>query len=190
MAAMRLFAEKGYGSTSVADILREAGANSGSLYHAFPTKQDLLLEVLRRYRDGIEPMLLAPAWVGVDDPIERIFALLAAYRRMLVSTECVYGCPIGSLALELHEPDPPVRELLATNFDGWTRAIEGCLAEATQRLPRETDIGRLARFILTTMEGGVMQSRTHRSPDAFDAGVDSLHDYFNRLCDAAIREKS
>jgi AcrR family transcriptional regulator len=188
MAAMRLFAEKGYGSTSVADILREAGANSGSLYHAFPTKQDLLLEVLRRYRDGIGPMLLAPAWKGVDDPIERIFALLAAYRGMLVSTECVYGCPIGSLALELHEPDPPVRELLATNFDGWTRAIEDCLTEAAQRLPRETDIGRLARFVLTTMEGGVMQSRTHRSPDAFDAGVDSLRDYFNRLRDAASRE--
>jgi TetR/AcrR family transcriptional repressor of nem operon len=188
MAAMRLFAEKGYGSTSVADILREAGANSGSLYHAFPTKQDLLLEVLRWYRDGIEPMLLAPAWKGVDDPIERVFALLGAYRRMLISTECVYGCPIGSLALELHEPDPPVRELLATNFDGWTRAIEGCLAEAAERLPRGTDIGRLARFVLTTMEGGVMQSRTHRSPDAFDAGVDSLRDYFNRLRDAAIRE--
>jgi TetR/AcrR family transcriptional repressor of nem operon len=188
MAAMRLFAEKGYGSTSVADILREAGANSGSLYHAFPTKQDLLLEVLRRYRDGIAPMLLAPAWAGVDEPIERVFALLAAYRRMLVSTDCVYGCPIGSLALELHEPDPPVRELLATNFDGWTRAIEGCLTEAAERLPRGTDIGRLARFVLTTMEGGVMQSRTHRTPDAFDAGVASLRDYFNRLRDAAIRE--
>ena len=188
MAAMRLFAEKGYGSTSVADILREAGANSGSLYHAFPTKQDLLLEVLRRYRDGIGPMLLAPAWKGVDDPIERIFALLAAYRGMLVSTECVYGCPIGSLALELHEPDPPVRELLATNFDGWTRAIEDCLAEAAHRLPRGTGVGRLAQFVLTTMEGGVMQSRTHRTPDAFDAGVESLRDYFNRLLDAALRE--
>jgi AcrR family transcriptional regulator len=188
LAAMRLFAEKGYGSTSVADILREAGANSGSLYHAFPTKQDLLLEVLRWYRDGIGPMLLAPAWEGVEDPIERVFALLAAYRRMLVSTECAYGCPIGSLALELHEPDPAVRELLATNFDGWTRAIEDCLNTAAERLPSGVETSRLAQFVLTTMEGGVMQARTHRSPDAFDAGVDSLRDYFNRLRDAAIRE--
>ena len=146
MAAMQLFAEKGYGSTSVADILREAGANSGSLYHVFPTKQDLLLAVLRRYREGIRPMLLAPAWQGVDDPIERVFALLAAYRRMLVSTECVYGCPIGSLALELHEPDPVVRDLLATNFNGWTDAIEECLRGATDRLPGGVDIGRLAQF--------------------------------------------
>jgi len=50
--ARRLFAEKGYESTSVADILKNAGANSGSLYHFFSTKQDLLLEVLRGYRDG------------------------------------------------------------------------------------------------------------------------------------------
>ncbi len=188
MAAMQLFAEKGYGSTSVADILREAGANSGSLYHAFPTKQDLLQEVLRRYRDGIEPMLLTPSWGAVEDPVERVFALLAAYRRMLVSTDCLYGCPIGSLALELHEPDPAVRALLAANFDGWVAAVEGCLTEAAGTLPKGTDTTRLAHFVLTTMEGGVMQSRTHRSLVAFDAGVESLRDYFNRLRDAAIKE--
>ena len=44
------------------DILREAKANAGSLYHAFPTKQDVLLAVLNLYREGIGPMLLAPAW--------------------------------------------------------------------------------------------------------------------------------
>src|SRR3984885_4959661 len=126
MTAMRLFSEKGYESTSVSDILRAAGANSGSLYHFFPTKQDLLLEVLRRYRDGIGPMLLVPAWEGVSDPIERVFALLAAYRRSLALTDCTYGCPIGSLALEIHEPDPAVRDLLATNFDGWVAAVEKC----------------------------------------------------------------
>ncbi|MGZ5934188.1 MAG: TetR/AcrR family transcriptional regulator, partial [Rhizomicrobium sp.] len=80
MTAMRLFSEKGYESTSVAEILRAAGANSGSLYHFFPTKQDLLIEVLRRYRDGIGPMLLEPAWAGIADPIEKVFALLARYR--------------------------------------------------------------------------------------------------------------
>src|SRR5271170_6379703 len=139
MTALRLFGEKGYESTSVSDILKAAGANSGSLYHFFPTKQDLLLEVLRRYRDGIGPMLLAPAWEGVDDPIERVFALLAAYRRALAGTECLYGCPIGSLALEIHEPDPPVRELLSVNFSGWVSHIRACLDAARSRLPRSVN---------------------------------------------------
>ena len=180
-AAMHLFSEKGYGTTSIADILREAGALSGSLYHFFPTKQELLIAVLQLYRDGIHPMLLQPAWEGVDDPVDRIFALLARYRRALVDTDCFYGCPIGSLALELHEPDPPVRELLSVNFDGWVTAIEQCLVEAGDRLPPELDRRELAQFVLTTMEGGVMQSRTHRTTQAFDASVRMLRDYFDRL---------
>ena len=179
--AMTLFSEKGYQSTSVADILKAAGANSGSLYHAFPTKQDLLLAVLEAYRDGIVPMLLAPAWEGVEDPIERVFALLARYRQALAMTDCLYGCPIGSLALEIHEPDPPVRELLAVNFDGWRAHIRACLDAAAERLPPDIDKDALAAFVLTVMEGGVMQSRTYRDLAAFDACVAVLRDYFNRL---------
>ncbi len=180
-SAMRLFSVKGYGSTSVSDILHEAGANSGSLYHVFPTKQDLLLAVLQKYRDGIGPMLLEPAWQGVADPIDRIFALLAGYRRALESTDCLFGCPIGSLALEIHEPDPPVRELLAANFNAWVAAIQGCLDAAPDRLPAGTDTEALAQFILTVMEGGVMQSRTHRTLEAYDASVRMLRDYMDRL---------
>jgi TetR/AcrR family transcriptional repressor of nem operon len=180
-AAMQLFAAKGYQSTSIADILQAAQAHSGSLYHFFPTKQHLLIAVLETYRTGIEPMLLAPAWQSVGDPIERVFALLAVYRRLLSDSDCVYGCPIGSLALELHEPDPAVRELLAVNFSGWVSHVKGCLDAARDRLPPDTDTERLAIFVLTTMEGGVMQARTHRTLTAFDACVESLRDYFNRL---------
>jgi AcrR family transcriptional regulator len=181
VTARQLFMDKGYGSTSVSDILKAAGVNSGSLYHFFPTKQDLLVEVLKLYRDGIEPMLLAPAWEGVSDPIQRVFALLAAYRRALEMTDCTYGCPIGSIALELHEPDPPVREMLATNFDGWVEAVEKCFDDAGARLPANIDRHALAVMTLTIMEGGVMQSRTHRSLDAFDQSVAMLRDYINRL---------
>ena len=185
LSAMKLFAEKGYGSTSVQDILREAGANAGSLYHVFATKQDLLVAVLEAYRDGIEPMLLAPAWQGVDDPIARIFALLAAYRAMLAETDCLYGCPIGSLALELHEPDPEVRELLAANFAGWARHVGACLEEAGERLPGDVDRAALGGFVLTVMEGAVMQARTHRDLAFFDQSVAALRDYFTRLETAA-----
>lgn len=189
LAGLRLFAAKGYQSTSIVDLLQEADAHSGSFYHFFPTKQDLLLAVLKAYRDGIEPMLLAPAWDGIVDPIAKVFALLAVYRRALENSGCTYGCPIGSLALELHEPDPPVRELLSVNFSGWVSHIRACLDAARSRLPRSVNTEQLATFVLTTMEGGVMQARTHRSLSAFDASVASLHDYFDRL-EATAREES
>jgi TetR/AcrR family transcriptional regulator, transcriptional repressor for nem operon len=188
-SAMKLFGEKGYLSTSVQDILREAGANAGSLYHAFPTKQDLLVAVLDMYLQGIEPMLLAPAWEGVDDPIEKVFALLARYRAALEMTDCLYGCPIGSVALELHEPDPPVRELLSQNFHGWVGHVERCLVEAGDRLPADLDRHQTAILVLNVMEGGVMQSRTHRTLEAFDASVAGLRDYLDRLEQAASAGK-
>ena len=181
VAAMTLFGEKGYGSTSVAEILRAADANSGSLYHAFPTKQDVLIAVLHRHLEGIWPMLLAPAWEGVSDPVERIFALLAHYRERLKANDCLFGCPIGSLALEVHEPDPSVRALLAANFDAWVAAVEICLDAVADRLPAGIDRHGLAQLVLSVMEGGVMQARTHRSLASFDAGVAALRHYFSLL---------
>ena len=181
LAAMELFWEKGFNSTSVADILSRSQVNSGSLYHVFPGKQDVLVGVLEAYRDGIGEMLLAPAWDGVDDPIEKIFALLERYRRHLVETDCAYGCPIGSLALELHEPDPAVRALLAANFANWTAAIEARLAEAADRLPPDLDRKALAEFVLTAMEGAVMQARTHRDVAYFDRMVATLRRHFEML---------
>ncbi len=180
-AAMQLFWEKGYGSTSVADILGRAGINSGSLYHFFPGKQDVLVAVLDAYHHGIHEMLLAPAWRGVEDPIEKVFTLLDRYRDAIVQTDCTYGCPIGSLALEIHEPDPPVRELLAANFSAWTTAIEDCLKAAGKRLPTDTDRRALAEFVLTTMEGGVMLARSYRDVAYFDRAVSQLREFFNHL---------
>jgi len=179
--AMHLFWQKGYGATSVADILQQADAKSGSLYHFFPGKQDLLLAVLERYREGLRPVLLEPAWARVADPIARVFALLARYRASIVQTDCTYGCPIGALALELHEPDPPVREALAVNFRGWTSAVEECLVQAGARLPADVDRRELAQLVLTVMEGGVMQARTHRDVAYFDGSVRQLAAYFAEL---------
>lgn len=168
---MELFAAKGYANTSIAEILRASDVNAGSLYYFFPGKQDLLLAVLDAYREGIKPLLLDPAWRGVEDPIERIFALLARYRLALESTDCTYGCPIGCLALEIHDPDPAVRERLAANFTAWIDAIEQCLVMAGRRIPPHIDRRALATLVLTTMEGGVMVSRTDRTLDAFDEAV-------------------
>ncbi len=187
LAAMELFWSKGFNSTSIADILSRTQLNAGSLYHVFPGKQDVLIAVLEAYRDGLYENLVDPAWEGVDDPVERIFALLARYRWLILETDCTYGCPIGSLALELHEADPVVRELLAVNFTGWVGAIMRCLNDAGDRLPADIDKQALAEFVLTTMEGGVMQARTHRDVGYFDRGVAALRDHFDMLQVRAAR---
>ena len=186
-AAMELFWLKGYASTSIADILSRSQVNSGSLYYFFPGKQDVLLAVLEAYRDGIGPMLLEPAWGHIDDPVERVFALLALYRIAIVDTDCTYGCPIGSLALELHDADPAVRKLLAENFTAWVDAVEECFRTGTGRFPDDTDFRGLAELALNVMEGGVMQARTYRDVAHFDRAVAQFRIFINAL---TVRERA
>ncbi len=188
--ATRLFASQGYHATGMAEVLEQAKVHRGSLYHAFPSKQDLLVAVLQAHRDNIGERLLKPALSGIDDPVERILALLARYRTFLEETHCFFGCPIGSLALELREPDEEVRALLAANFDAWIRVVELCLIEARDRLAPDLDRRALAIFALTTMEGGVMLARTYRRIEPFDAAVAHFRDYLERLIRPAWADES
>src|SRR5205085_515437 len=118
---------------------------------------------------------------GVGDPIRRIFAILEGYRQRLLDTGCSYGCPIGRLALEIDHGSRKTRSLIASNFAAWTGAIHGFLLEAKDRLPRGTDLEALSQFVLTVMEGAVMQSRAHGSIEPFDASVRQLEAYFRLL---------
>lgn len=180
-AALYLFWRNGYAATGVAEVLARAKANSGSFYYCFKSKEDLLLAVLDLYIQSLQPVVMAPVLSTIADPIERIFGVLAFYRRNLEATGCTYGCPIGRLALEIPEELFRVHKRLADNFDGWTAAIENCLEDARGRLPTGLDLKPLAQFVLTVMEGGVMQSRAHRSIEPFEASVKHLRDYFDLL---------
>lgn len=185
MTALEMFYVKGYNSTSIADILSRSQIHSGSLYHFFPGKQDLLVAVLEFYRDGIKENLLDIAWSDVADPIEKIFALLNGYRMGLLMSDFQHGCPIGNLALELSEPDPRIRELLDVNFSNWIEAVEDCLEQAKPRLPADTDIRALAEFILTIMEGAIMQARTARDIAVFDRNISVLRRHMDLLVEKA-----
>ncbi|SHF77027.1 transcriptional regulator, TetR family [Lampropedia hyalina DSM 16112] len=48
-AATRLFAEKGYGGTSIRDIAEQSGHSQGAFYSNFHSKEELLLEMLRQH---------------------------------------------------------------------------------------------------------------------------------------------
>src|SRR5262245_44606447 len=47
-AATRLFAEKGFESTSVQEVVEAAGVTKGAMYHYFGSKDDLLYEIYHR----------------------------------------------------------------------------------------------------------------------------------------------
>ena len=78
----------------------------------------------------------------------------------------------------------PLVSVVIPNHNG-ARTIERCLEAAGRRLPGETDRRALAQFVLTAMEGGVMQARTHRDVAYFDRAVAQLRAHFELLEQAA-----
>jgi TetR/AcrR family transcriptional repressor of nem operon len=184
-AARYLFWEKGYAATGLAELLARANANSGSFYHFFDSKDALLRTVLDTYVELLEPIVLRPAWQSTKDPIARIFALLTGYRERLVMTDCQYGCPIGRLALELDPENTPAHALIAQNFTSWKQAVKLCLQAA--KIPKADDV---ATFVLTVMEGAVMQARAYRSIAPFDACVAQLRMHISMLAPRTHRARS
>jgi TetR/AcrR family transcriptional repressor of nem operon len=67
------------------------------------------------------------------------------------------------------------------NFEGWIGCVRRWLEEAGERLPPDCDRDRLARFVLTVMEGAVMQARAAASVEHYDASVAQLRAHFDLL---------
>jgi AcrR family transcriptional regulator len=179
--AFQLFHEQGYHATGIATILREARVNAGSLYHFFPSKEALLVGVLEEALVMLRPFVIDPAEKRSRDPIGRVFGLLAQYREGMHAAGCKMGCPIGNLALEVADDDARARALIQKNFENWTVAVKKWLDDAGDRLPRDLDRAQLARFILTVMEGGIMQARAAGDLAPFDDCVAQLRSYFAAL---------
>ncbi|HEY0614217.1 MAG TPA: TetR/AcrR family transcriptional regulator [Candidatus Elarobacter sp.] len=179
--AMRLFWERGYERTGIAEIVAAAGVRSGSLYHFFKTKEELLVAVLEAYLDGLAPQVMDPAFAASDDPIGRVFAVMDGYRRAILVTGYRYRCPIGSLALEMQNASERARELINRNFAQWRGAVAGCVRDAGPALRDGVDADSLASFVLTVMEGGVMQATAERDIARFDDAVRHLRAYFDSL---------
>ena len=179
--AFQLFHEQGFHATGISTILREAEVNPGSLYHFFESKDRLLAGVLKFALGYVKPAVMDPAEARSKDPIGRVFALLEQYREGMERAGCRMGCPIGNLALEVSDGNAEARALIHRNFENWAAHVEGWLESAGNRLPPGVDRGRLARFVLTVMEGGLMQARAAGSLEPFDDAVAVLREHFALL---------
>ena len=180
-SAMYLFWERGYNATGMADLLKLSKANSGSFYYFFDSKEALLGEVLDLYLNSLQDVIVKPVFEKRNDPIDRIFGILAGYREKIIQTNFAYGCPIGRLALEIDPNNQNAREKIAANFSAWIDVIRKCLIEAKDYFSIEINAEEIAQFTLTVMEGAVMQSRMFASVEPFDASVRQLRNYFDLM---------
>ncbi|GAB3751498.1 TetR/AcrR family transcriptional regulator [Microlunatus parietis] len=71
-AARRLFAEQGYGATSIDAIAKEAGVATRTVYSAFGAKREILSLICDQWLRDANAIELAQQVLALDDPRERV----------------------------------------------------------------------------------------------------------------------
>jgi AcrR family transcriptional regulator len=155
-----LFRRQGYMGTGVKQILAEAGAPFGSLYHFFPGgKSELGAETIRR--SGYLYGLLLGEFAGPTVPLaEGIRAFFAGAAETLEETDYADACPIATVALEVSSSDEELRQACADVFEAWVEG--GTVRFEAEGIPRER-ARQLVIQMVAGLEGAFVLSRALRS---------------------------
>src|SRR6267378_3229127 len=157
-----LFRRQGYAGTGVKQIVAEASAPFGSLYHFFPGgKQQLGEEVIRR-SGALYGQLIDAFFIPGSDAESATRAFFAAAEATLRETDYADACPIATVALEVSSTSEPLRLACAEVFDGWIdAAAENLVAGGlSHEVARE-----LAISMLASLEGAFVLARALRSTE-------------------------
>jgi TetR/AcrR family transcriptional repressor of nem operon len=190
-AAGRLFALKGYHDTKLEEVLDAAKVTKGAFFHHFRDREDLGFAVLdwhmdrrRQSLDAIEQELpLADA----AHPLQRVFRRLDAIEKMARRRKrCKGGCVIGNLSTTLSDCHDGFRKRLAECFDEMAQEFVPHLEQAARRLPpkRRPEPEELARYIVTVIEGAIMQARTLGDAKLLTCQFSLLKEHLQEILDA------
>ena len=100
-ATSELFREQGYNATSVKQIVNQAEAQLGSVYHYFPLgKQELGAEAIR-VSGALYEQLIPAVFDAAPDVVTGVRDFFDGAGEHLVQTDYADACPIATVALEV-----------------------------------------------------------------------------------------
>jgi TetR/AcrR family transcriptional regulator, lmrAB and yxaGH operons repressor len=175
-AAQRLFRQRGYHATGLADILQLAGAPKGSMYHHFPGgKEAIGVCVIENITAGLLGLLATSRARSTEAMLLQVGAQMAT---VMEKTDYELCTLFAAFAAE-RKTSPLLGEAVASAYETLTSAIE-------QRLRNEGHAPRAAKDTALTvtalLEGGSMLSQAQQSTAAFRLSVKQAA----VLCRAAI----
>ncbi len=146
------------------NVMQAASASGGALHHHFPTKKQLALAVIRDrvapavQETWIEPVRHAPS---LGKGVAVVFEAIAAG---LEARDCVAGCPLNNLALELSLSEPELRSAINEVFSEW-QSILAQRVGATRGGTRLDRAKRLeaAAFIVSVYSGAMTLAKSAQS---------------------------
>lgn len=182
--AGELFWRQGYAHTGVSEIMQRAKATSGSFYHFFPAKGNLLLAVL----DEVQRWLVIDVIDRVEshstDPAERVSALAQAYRDHAVSRVENYGLPVGALVNELGPEHEKVRQRIAEIYQIVIERVSQWFVRPNRPGWGFADQRVMAEFVVDALEGSALVAVASRDPEAIEACARQLRLHINGVIGA------
>jgi AcrR family transcriptional regulator len=174
-AAADLMQRRGYAGTGVAEILLQASAPRGSLYHHFPGgKREIAIEAVRYagrlFARDLERISAESA--SLDDYLT---ALGALSKRDLLATDFDASCPIAATALDVPHHEHEILRACAAAFELWTRAVADGLLRNGASLAQASKFGP---FFVNTVLGAIMSARASRDTKVIDETIAQLRCLF------------
>ena len=93
-----------------------------------------------------------------------MYDAFAGAAEMLVGTDFIDPCPIGTIAREVASTHAPLREVAAGVMANWVDMLAAIFLEAGINADRAD---ALATISIASIEGGFILARTHRSTSAW-----------------------
>ena len=171
-AATRLFWQKGFAATSIADLTEAMGIGAPSLYAAFGSKEALYAEALRHYGESFEGFV----WTnfGTAPTLRAAAEAFLMDSAAALTGSCSRGDPLGcmvtlsSVGSEGHaELGEMVKAARATGLERVKARMRRAMQEG--ELPETTDIDGLARFVVAIQNGMSVMARDGASRDQLEA---------------------
>jgi AcrR family transcriptional regulator len=174
-ATAELFRRQGYTGTGIKQIVADASAPFGSIYHFFPGgKEQLGAEVIRRSGQLYLELFITIA-AGAADVESGLAAFFMGAAEHLEETDFADACPIATVALEVASSSETLRIATADVFTTWIDAATEYVA--LDGVPRP-QARALAFTVLSLLEGAFLFCRALKSTEpmhvAGQAAVDAL----------------
>ncbi|MEQ1651444.1 MAG: TetR/AcrR family transcriptional regulator [Hyphomicrobium sp.] len=170
-AATDLFLGGSFHNVGIAEICEAAKINKGTFYHFFPSKIDLLLEVIDGYVTGIAARYDAIA-DGDDTPSRKLRSVFMVPQTQNESWKAVHGvasgCFLGNIILELAATEPLVRDKAKWAIDRWSAALQPIVAEFLKAEKiQNLDAPAAADVIIGVVQGAHVLAKVKNDPSVF-----------------------
>ena len=162
----------GYDGFSYADVADRVGIRKASIHHHFPSKSDLGVELIEKFRRDCGSRLDS---LAATDPAGRLEGYVGLFRETLRSGRM---CLCGILAAGFANLSGELRTALIAALgdqETWlTRAVEDGQSGGSIRKDLSPEV--LARNFLGGLEGALLLARVHDDPGRFESAVLGLID--------------